>query len=109
VFDLITLSRHKIYCAKGVGVLYVREGTPINPLIYGGGQEEGKRSGTENVAGIVGLGKAVEKVRGSKLEVRRIKKLRDKLIDGILKSMPGSRLNGSRQKRLPNNVNVSIS
>jgi cysteine desulfurase len=107
--DLLTLSGHKIYGPKGVGALYIKEGIPIEPLIYGGGQENGMRSGTENVAGIVGLGAAIGEIRNSRSEIRRIKKLRDKLIDGILKKIPGARLNGSRENRLPNNVNVSIS
>lgn len=106
--DLLTLSAHKIYGPKGVGALYIKQGTPISPLIYGGGQESGLRSGTENVAGIVGLGKAIKEVEKSKKDIKRIEKLRNKLIDGILKNIPQAKLNGSRECRLPNNVNVSI-
>jgi cysteine desulfurase len=106
--DLLTLSGHKIYGPKGVGALYVKEKTPIEPLIYGGGQEEGMRSGTENVAGIVGLGAAIAEIKNQKSKIKNIEKLRDKLIDGILKNIPGAKLNGSKIHRLPNNVNVSI-
>ena len=106
--DLLTLSAHKIYGPKGVGALFVRQGTPIEPIIYGGGHEFGLRSGTENVAGIVGLGKAIELVEKHKNDIKRIKALRDKIIKGILK-IPNTKLNGSKEKRLPNNVNVSIS
>ncbi len=107
--DLLTLSAHKIYGPKGVGALYVKTGTQIVPLIYGGGHERGLRSGTENVASIVGFGKAIEGIEKSKSGIERIKKLRDKLIDNILKNIPGTKLMGARDKRLPNNVNVSIS
>ena len=106
--DLLTLSGHKIYGPKGVGALYIKEGTPIAPIIYGGGQEEGIRSGTENVAGIVGLGAASVEVKLQQTKNRGLEKLRDKLIDGILKSIPDSKLNGSRESRLPNNVNFTI-
>ena len=106
--DLLTLSAHKIYGPKGVGALFVKQGTPIEPIIYGGGHEFGLRSGTENVAGIVGLGKAIELVEKHKNDIKRIKKLQDKIIEEVLK-IPNTRLNGSREKRLPNNVNISIS
>lgn len=106
--DLLTLSAHKIYGPKGVGALFVRKGTPLEPLIFGGGHEFGIRSGTENVPGIVGLGKAIEKIKRMRSEGARLEKLRDKLIEGILKNIPDCQLNGSRQKRLPNNVNVSF-
>lgn len=106
--DLLTLSGHKIYGPKGVGALYTKQGAPIEPLIYGGGQETGMRSGTENVAAIVGLGTAVVGVRLQQTKSGRVKKLRNKLIDGILERIPGSRLNGPRKNRLPNNVNVFL-
>ena len=106
--DFLTLSAHKIYGPKGVGALFVKQGTPIEPIIYGGGHEFGLRSGTENVAGIVGLGKAIELVEKHKNDIKRIKKLQDKIIEEVLK-IPNTRLNGSREKRLPNNVNISIS
>ncbi len=106
--DLLALSAHKIYGPKGVGALYVKEKTSLLPIIYGGGQEEGIRSGTENVAGIVGLGAAIEEIKNKKLKVKNLKKLRDKLIDGVLKNIPESKLNGSPKQRLPNNANFTI-
>ncbi|MCD6410549.1 cysteine desulfurase [bacterium] len=106
--DLLTLSAHKIYGPKGVGALFIKKGTPIKPIIYGGGHEFGLRSGTENVAGIVGLGKAIELGEKYKNDIERIKKLRDKIIEKVLK-IPNTRLNGLKEKRLPNNVNISIS
>ncbi len=106
--DLLTLSGHKIYGPKGVGALYIKKGVKINPIIFGGGQEQGLRPGTQNVAGIVGLGKAIEQVPSSKFQVSRITELRDKLIEGILKNVSDSKLNGSRENRLPNNVNFSF-
>ena len=108
--DLLTISSHKIYGPKGVGALFVKRGTPLKPLIYGGGQERGLRSGTENVAGIVGLGQAIEEIQNPKLKIQniRIKQLRDKIIKRILKTIPDSRLNGSPRLRLPNNVNISF-
>ena len=106
--DLLTLSAHKIYGPKGVGALFIKKGTPIKPIIYGGGHEFGLRSGTENVAGIVGLGKAIELVEKHKDDIERIKKLRDKIIEKVSK-IPNTRLNGSKEKRLPNNANISIS
>jgi len=108
--DMFSLSGHKIYGPKGVGALYLRKGTELNPIIYGGNQEHGMRSGTENVAGIVGLGKAFEEMQSPKLRIQNIKirQLRDKLIKIILKSIPDCRLNGSLTQRLPNNVNISF-
>lgn len=106
--DLFTLSGHKIYGPKGVGALYVRKGTEILPIIYGGGQEEGIRSGTENVAGIVGLGAAIKQIKNQKLKIKNLKKLRNKLIDGILKNILDVKLNGSLEPRLPNNANFTI-
>ncbi len=108
--DLLTLSGHKIYGPKGVGALYIRKGTPITPLIYGGGQEQGFRSGTENVAGIVGLEAAIKEIQNPKIKIQNIKirQLRDKLIKSILKLIPDSKLNGSQAHRLTNNVNISF-
>jgi len=106
--DLLTLSAHKIHGPKGVGSLFVREGTKIEPLIFGGGHEFGLRSGTENVAGISGFGKAIEKIKDSKPDMKKIQKLRDELIEGVLKNIPNSKLNGSRDQRLPNNANFSL-
>lgn len=106
--DLLTMSASKIYGPKGVGVLYVRRGTKVEPLVRGGGQERGIRSGTENVAGIVGLAKAFELACAHReKENARLTNLRDRLIKGLL-AIPKSRLNGHVTERLPNNVNVSF-
>ena len=106
--DMLSLSGHKIHAQKGVGMLYIRRGISLPNLIDGGGQERGKRAGTENVAAIVGLAKAVE-IATANIEERaaRTRVLRDKLIDNILK-IERTRLNGDREKRLPGNVNISI-
>ncbi|MBP1888625.1 cysteine desulfurase [Clostridium moniliforme] len=107
--DLLSLAGHKIYGPKGIGVLYIRKGVRIHNLIHGGGQERNRRAGTENIAGIVGLGKAIE-LATDNLEnhIKNMTVLRDKLIDGLLK-IPYSRLNGpTGDKRLPGNVNVSF-
>jgi cysteine desulfurase len=105
--SLLSLSAHKICGPKGVGALYVRTGTPISPIILGGKQEGGLRGGTENVAGIVGFGKAAE--LASNLEQSSvILQLRDKLQTGLQERVPGLLLNGHPQKRLPNTLNVSI-
>jgi len=101
--DLLTLSGHKIYGPKGIGILYARDIKSLKPIIYGGGQESGLRPGTENVANIVGFGTAISLIKRQK----DIKKLRDKIIKEILK-IPGAKLNGSLQNRLPNNINVSF-
>ena len=106
--DLLTLSGHKIYGPKGIGVLYVKQGIPIESLVYGGGQEQGLRSGTENVPAIVGMGKAIEEIGKNKPEIKKIRDLRDKLVKGILQKIPKARLNGSKEKRIPNNANISI-
>lgn len=106
--DLMTLSAHKIYGPKGIGALYVKKGVKLSPIMFGGHHENGLRPGTENVPYIVGFGKAIELVGRFKKDIPFIQKLRDKLIDGILDKIPDSKLNGSREKRLPNNVNVSF-
>ena len=107
--DLLTFNGSKIYGPKGIGVLYVKKGIKLEPIIYGGGQERGLRSGTENTAGIVGLAVALELAQKEKDEEnKRLTKLRDYLIEGILKNIKGSRLNGSKTNRLPNNINVYI-
>lgn len=103
--DLVTLNAHKIHGPKGVGALYIREGVKIIPLLHGGGHERKIRSGTENVSGIVGFAKAVE--IANKKNVEKMTILRDKIIDGILK-IPNTKLNGSREKRLCNNINISF-
>ena len=106
--DMLSVSGHKIHAQKGVGMLYVKRGVVLPNLIDGGAQERGKRAGTENIAGIVGLAKAME-IASQNIEERgeRTKVLRDKLIDNILK-IDRTRLNGDREKRLPGNVNISI-
>lgn len=105
--DMLSLAAHKIYGPKGIGVLYIKKGIKIDNLIHGGAQEKNRRAGTENIASIVGLGKAME-IANENLEehMNKLTKLRDKLIDGLLK-IPYTSLNGPRgDKRLPGNVNV---
>lgn len=106
--DLLSLAAHKIYGPKGVGALYIRKGIKIDNLIHGGGQERARRAGTENVPGIVGLGKAIEiAIENMEEESKRLTVLREKLINGILETIPYTRLNGPKgDKRLPGNVNV---
>ena len=107
--DLLSLSGHKLYGPKGIGALYVRKGIKLKPFIHGGAQERGRRAGTENVPGIVGLGEAVRLASAEMEEERaRLVSLRDRLIEGILTCIPHSRLNGHPQKRLPGNVNISF-
>jgi|SRR3989344_43955 len=107
--DLLTFNGSKIYGPKGSAVLYIRNGVSLKPLIFGGGQENGLRSGTENVPAYIGLAKALELVQKNKNEeIQRLNKLSQKLIDGILKSISKTFLNGHPQKRLPNNVNITI-
>ncbi|ENZ01627.1 cysteine desulfurase NifS [Clostridium thermobutyricum] len=107
--DLLSLAGHKIYGPKGIGVLYIRKGVRIHNLIHGGGQERNRRAGTENIASIIGLGKAIELATENLDEhIKKLTVLRDKLIDGLL-TIPYSRLNGPRgDKRLPGNVNVGF-
>jgi cysteine desulfurase len=108
--DLLTCSAHKLYGPKGVGATYIRRGTKLLPLIEGGGQERRRRAGTENVAGIVGLAKALDlAVRHNEAgEIVRIQKLRDRLMGGIEERVPQVSLSGHRTKRLPNNVNYCL-
>ena len=107
--DMLSLSGHKFHGPKGIGALYIRKGVKISNLIYGGAQERGLRAGTENLPGIVGLGAAIElAVKELPDYTQRMTHLRDKLIDGILSSVPDVRLNGHRTQRLPGNVNVSV-
>jgi len=106
--DFLSASAHKFHGPKGIGMLYVRSGIVIENLIHGGNQERGRRSGTENVAGIVGLGKALEILQENKDRNERITRLRDRLLEGLLE-IPGTRLNGPKgDRRLPNNINVSF-
>ena len=107
--DLLSMSAHKLYGPKGVGALYIRKGVRMDPITHGGGQERARRSGTQNVAGIVGLSRATE-LAGQEMaaEAERLTPLRDRLIQGILKGIDHSYLNGHPVKRLPNNANLSF-
>ncbi len=108
--DLLSLSGHKFYGPKGIGALYIRKGTRIEAIAHGGSHERGCRAGTENIPGIVGIGKAAEIAKAEMTErVERIGALRDKLLQGILERIDDVRINGHRRMRLPGNVNVSIS
>lgn len=107
--DMLSLSGHKLHAPKGVGALYVRKGTRFSPYIIGGHQEHGRRAGTENVASIVGLGKACE-LAGENLynEMTYLKALRDKLENTLLTLCPDARVNGDANNRLPNTTNLSF-
>jgi len=108
--DLLSLSSNDMYGPKGVGALYIKAGTKIQPIIQGGGQERGLRSGTENIPGIVGMGKAAEiGKREMEAEGKRLTALRDKLIKGVLDKIDSSFLNGHPTKRLPGNANLRFS
>ncbi len=105
--DLLSISGHKLYAPKGIGALYVRGGTRLRQLLYGGHHQRGFRPGTENVAGIVGLGKAAELARKSLAEdAQRVSNLRDKLQQGLLHRVPQSRVNGGAAPRTPNTTNL---
>ena len=107
--DMLSMSGHKFHGPKGIGALYIRKGVRLDTLIAGGAQERGKRAGTENLPGIVGIGKAIEiATRDMEANAARMTALRDKLIHGILENIPDVRLNGHPTRRLPNNVNVSV-
>jgi cysteine desulfurase len=107
--DLLSISGHKLHAPKGVGVLYVRKGTRLQPFMLGGHQEAGRRAGTENVPSIIGLGKACELAgKNIKEENQRVKYLRDKLETAILAKCPDCRLNGDKDSRLPNTSNISF-
>jgi cysteine desulfurase len=107
--DMLSLAGHKLHAPKGVGALYVRRGTKLNPLIHGGHQEGGKRAGTENVPYIVGLGRACDLAAvNMNEEMIRVKAMRDRLEDGILSTCPDVRVNGDREQRLPNTSNVGF-
>lgn len=107
--DLLSFAAHKFYGPKGVGGLFVRRGVKLVPQLTGGGQERNRRSGTENVAGIVGMAKALElAIAEMPAEIPRLKTLRDELINGVLTQIPGSRLNGHPTQRLPHNANFSF-
>ena len=108
--DLLSLSAHKFHGPKGTGALYIRTGVRVDPVIHGGSQERGLRAGTENVPGIVGLGKAIETAESEREEnAAHIRELRDLLISRIAGNIPGARLNGHSERRLPNNCHFSFS
>ena len=107
--DLLSLSGHKFHGPKGTGVLYIKRGTPYLPLIHGGGQERERRSGTENIPGIIGLSLALESANAIREETgQRCSALRDRIIGSVLEQIPGTRLNGHATERLPNNANFSF-
>ncbi len=106
--DLLTLSGHKLHGPRGVGALYVRQGVSLDALIHGGKQEHGLRAGTENTAGISGLGKASELAVRRLPTIAEIRNLRDRLEEGIRDVLPGVRLNGHREDRLPNTLNITL-
>jgi cysteine desulfurase len=108
--DALSSSAHKFYGPKGVGFLYLRQGTPFLPTLTGGSHEGGRRAGTENVAGVVGMAKAMALAEAEReAEMARQQILRDRLIDGILAGVVGARLTGSRTERLPNHASFVIS
>jgi len=107
--DMLSLSAHKFYGPKGVGALYVRRGVHLEPLIHGGGQEQERRAGTENVAGIVGMARALENsCRTMQARAARVKELRDRLEKGLLERVPGARRNGHPHLRLPGHLNIAF-
>ncbi len=107
--DLMTINGSKLYAFKGTGLLYKKNGLMIEPLIHGGGHEFGLRAGTENVAGIIALAKALDLAeKEKKKENARLEKLRDYMIKKIEKEIPKTKINGDRKRRLPNNVNISF-
>jgi cysteine desulfurase len=107
--DMLSISAHKLYGPKGVGVLYIRKGTSITPFMHGGHQEKGRRASTENVPGIVGLGKAAEIAQQQRdTEAIRITTLRNRLMEGIFSKIEDTRLNGHPELRLPNNINILV-
>ena len=107
--DLLSMSAHKFYGPKGIGALYIRKGIKITPLIHGGGQERNRRAGTENICSVIGMGTAIElAVNEIEEETKRLTALRNKLIDGILETIPYCCLNGTRENRMPGNCNISF-
>jgi cysteine desulfurase len=106
--DLLTVSGHKLHAPKGVGAMYVRKGFRFRPLLIGGHQERGRRAGTENVPGIIGLGKAAEIANFELMTMERETRLRDKLEKGILNTIPDCEVNGDRKNRLPNTCNIGF-
>jgi cysteine desulfurase len=107
--DMLSMSGHKIHAPKGVGVLYVRKGTKFSPFLIGGHQEHGRRGGTENVASIIGLGKACELARNHfTKDMVRVQQLRDKLESVLLEKVPNAFVNGDRKNRLPNTTSIAF-
>lgn len=106
--DLLTLSAHKLHGPKGVGALYVRRGIQLDPLVSGGHQEWGLRAGTENVPGIIGFGKAAELAMDRIQDMTRVRQMRDRLEEGVLRAMAGAKVNGHQERRLPNTLNVTL-
>ena len=107
--DMLSLSGHKLHAAKGVGALYVRRGIRFRPFVVGGHQEKGRRGGTDNVAGVVGLGVAAELARtGMADEIRHLAALRDRLEKGLLERIPRIKINGDLDSRLPNTSSISF-
>jgi cysteine desulfurase len=107
--DMLSLSAHKLHAPKGIGMLYVRKRTKYQPYVIGGGQESGRRGGTENVPYMIAFGRAAELASASLQEENtRVRALRDKLEQGILKTIPGSARNGAKEPRLPNTSNLSF-
>ncbi len=106
--DLLTISGHKLHAPKGVGALYVRKGFRFRPLLIGGHQERGRRAGTENVPGIVGLGKAAEVASFELMYLGREQRLRDRLEQGLLTTIPDAEVNGGGAARLPNTTNIGF-
>lgn len=107
--DFLSLSGHKLHAPKGVGALYVRRGVRFKPFVIGGHQEKSRRGGTENVAGIVALGKACELAAGNmNTELSQVRELRDRLEKGILETVPAVRVNGDMDSRLPNTSSISF-
>ena len=109
VIDMLSISGHKLHAPKGIGILYIRRGTKFSPFLIGGHQEKGRRGGTENTPGIIGLGKACElAAKNMEKENTHVKRLRDKLEQELLKKIPQSRVNGDIINRLPNTTNISF-
>ena len=107
--DLMTISGHKLYAPKGVGALFIKRGTRLVPLVHGGHQERNRRGGTENVAGIVAMGKASEiAIRDMEKETEHLKTLKERLEKGMTERVPHIKINGHPDKRLPNTANISF-
>ena len=106
---MLVLSGHKLHAPKGVGLLYVRKGTPFRPFLIGGHQEHGRRAGTENTAGIIGLAKALDLAMANiNEENTRVRVLRDRLESGLLATIPHSLVNGDTEHRLPNTSSIAF-